>query len=57
MVIEFTVTANGQVKDTVIKSSSNRVFNRSSMAAVSQLSCAGQGQDIRVQAPLSFKLR
>ena len=57
VVIEFTVTANGQVKDTVIKSSSNRVFNRSSMAAVSQLSCQGQGQDIRVQAPLSFKLR
>jgi len=57
VVIEFTVTANGQVKDAVIKSSSNKAFNRSSMSAVSQLSCAGQGQDIRVQAPLSFKLR
>lgn len=57
VVIEFTVTASGQVKDTVIKSSSNRLFNRASLAAVSQLSCQGQGQDIRVQAPLSFKLR
>jgi len=32
VVIEFTVGANGQIKDVVIKSSSNRVFNRSSMS-------------------------
>ena len=57
VVIEFTVAANGQIKDVVIKSSSNRVFNRSSMAVVSQLSCQSGGQDIRVQAPISFKIR
>jgi len=57
VVIEFTVTASGQVKDTVIKSSTNRVFNRASMAVVSELKCQGQGQDIRAQAPISFKLR
>jgi protein TonB len=57
VVIEFTVTANGQVRDAVIKSSTNRVFNRPSVAAVSDLRCQGQGQDIRVQAPISFKLR
>ena len=57
VVIEFTVTAAGEVKDTVIKSSTNRVFNRASMAVVSQLTCKGQGQDVRVQAPISFKLR
>lgn len=57
VVIEFTVAANGQIKDAVIKSSSNRAFNRVSMGAVSQLSCQSGGQDIRVQAPLSFKLR
>ncbi len=57
VVIEFTVGANGQVKDAVIKSSSNRVFNRASMAVVSQLSCQSGGQDIRVQAPISFKIR
>ena len=56
--IEFTVTASGQVKDTVIKSSSNRVFNRASMAVgFASCKCQGQGQDIRVQAPISFKLR
>ena len=57
VVIEFTVTSGGQVKDAAIKSSTNRAFNRASMAAVSQLNCQGQGQDIRVQAPISFKLR
>ncbi|HTN48234.1 MAG TPA: TonB family protein [Burkholderiaceae bacterium] len=57
VVIEFTVSGAGQVKDVVIKSSSNRVFNRSSMAVVSELKCAGQGHDIRVQAPISFKIR
>jgi protein TonB len=57
VVIEFTVAANGSVKDAVIKSSSNRVFNRASMAVVSQLSCQSAGQDIRVQAPISFKIR
>jgi len=57
VVIEFTVGANGQIKDVVIKSSSNRVFNRSSMSVVSQLQCQSGGQDIRVQAPISFKIR
>jgi protein TonB len=57
VVIEFTVAANGQIKDAVIKSSSNRAFNRAAMGAVGQLSCQSGGQDIRVQAPLSFKLR
>ena len=57
VVIEFTVGASGQIKDTVIKSSSNRAFNRAAMGAVGQLSCQSGGQDIRVQAPLSFKLR
>jgi protein TonB len=57
VVIEFTVGANGQIKDAVIKSSSNRAFNRSSMAVVSQLQCQSGGQDIRVQAPISFKIR
>lgn len=57
VVIEFTVTASGQVKDPVIKSSTNRVFNRASMAVVDRLTCQGQGQDVRVQAPIGFKLR
>jgi protein TonB len=58
VVIEFTVAANGSIRDVVVKSSTNRVFNKPSLAAVqNRLQCQGQGQDIRVQAPLSFKLR
>jgi protein TonB len=54
---EFTVAANGQVKDFVIKSSSHRVFNRPVQQAVqTRLTCKGQGRDIRVQLPFSFKL-
>lgn len=54
---EFTVGANGQIRDIVIKSSSNRIFNRTVTQAVqTRLTCKGQGQDIRVQLPFSFKL-
>jgi protein TonB len=58
VLIEFTVTANGQIRDPVIRSSTNRIFNRVSLNVVqTRLSCQGQGQDIRVQAPVSFKIR
>lgn len=57
VVIEFTVAGNGQIKDAVIKSSTNRIFNRAAMGAVGDLRCQSGGQDIRVQAPLSFKIR
>ena len=55
--VEFTITATGQVKDAVIKSSSNRVFNKAALNAVqNRLVCKGQGQDVRVVAPIAFKL-
>jgi len=58
VVIEFTVAANGQIRDPVIRSSTNRIFNRPSLSVVqSRLQCQGQGQDVRVQAPIVFKIR
>jgi len=58
VLIEFTVTAAGEIKNVEIKSSTNRIFNRVALAAVqSKLTCQGQGQDVRVQAPVSFKIR
>jgi len=58
VLIEFTVTASGEIKNVEIKSSSNRVFNRAALSAVqSGLTCQGQGQEVRVQAPVSFKIR
>ncbi len=57
VLIEFTVTANGQIRDPVIRKSSHRIFNRVSLAVVNRLQCQGQAQDIRVQAPVSFRIR
>lgn len=57
VVIEFTVTASGQIRDPVIRQSSNRIFNRVSLSTVSRLNCPGQGRDVRVQAPIDFKIR
>jgi len=58
VLLEFTVTGSGEIKDVEIKSSSNRIFNRVALDAIqSGLSCKGQGQDVRVQAPVSFKIR
>jgi protein TonB len=57
VLIEFTVAGDGAIKDVQIKSSSNRIFNRPSLSAVQNLKCQSQGQDVRVQAPVSFKIR
>lgn len=57
VLIEFTVTAGGQIKDPQIRQSSHRIFNRVSLNVVQRLQCQGQGQDIRVQAPVSFRIR
>jgi len=58
VLIEFTVAGDGQIKNVEIKSSSNRIFNRAALSAVqSGLACQGQGHDLRVQAPVSFKIR
>lgn len=54
---EFTVSANGTIRDIEIKKSSNRIFDRPVRQAIqTRLTCKGQGQDIRVQLPFSFKL-
>lgn len=57
VVVEFTVTAAGEVKDAVIKSSTHSVFDRASLAAAAKLRCKSTGRDSRVQVPIGFKLR
>jgi protein TonB len=56
VLVEFTVAVNGEIKDIDVKSSSNRVFNSVSVNAVRQFKCNGQGREVRVQVPFSFKL-
>lgn len=56
VLIEFTVTASGEVSGVDVKSSSNPVFNSVSISAVRQFRCTPQPRDIRVQVPFVFKL-
>ncbi len=56
VMIEFTLTASGEIKDIDVKSSSNRVFNSTAINATRQFQCTAQPRDVRVQVPYSFKL-
>ena len=56
VLVEFTVTASGEIKDIDIKSSSNRAFNSASINATRMFKCNAQARDVRVQVPYSFKL-
>jgi protein TonB len=55
VMVSFTVGPNGEVKNVAIKSSTHRVFNRHSVALVSQFKCIGQGRDVEMLVPLSFR--
>jgi protein TonB len=57
VLIEFTVAADGRVKDVAVARSSNRIFNRVAVRAAESMSCQGQGQDIRVVLPVGFTLK
>ncbi len=56
VVVRFVVSAKGEIRDPAIVSSSNRVFNSVSLSAVRQFTCIGQGVDVTVEVPISFKL-
>lgn len=56
VVIEFTVSGNGQIKDVTVVRSSHNVFTQAATQAVGQLNCIGQGHDIRVRVPFGFRL-
>lgn len=53
----FVVTAAGEIKNIAIVGSSNRVFNSVVTQAVQQFGCRGQGQDVTVEAPFTFRLK
>jgi protein TonB len=56
VLIEFTVAADGSIRDIDIKSSSDRVFNNVSVNAVRQFKCNALGRDVRVSVPFVFTL-
>ena len=53
---QFVVGADGDIRDLRILSSSNRAFNGAVMSALMQFSCIGQGRDVSVEVPFSFRL-
>jgi protein TonB len=55
VIVEFLVSATGAVGDVTIVKSTNRLFNAVATAAVGQLHCVGQGQNVRVQVPFVFE--
>ena len=54
--IQFTLTASGEVKDVKTLRATHPIFARSSARIVSEYKCAGQGRDVIVTVPFGYKL-
>jgi protein TonB len=54
--IQFTVSAAGEVKDIKVLSASHAIFARNSARIVGEYKCAGQGHDVIVKVPFGYKL-
>lgn len=54
--VEFTLGATGRIRDVRAVHASHPVFARSSMRIVQAFECAGQGHDLVVQVPFSYRL-
>jgi periplasmic protein TonB len=61
VIVRFVVAGGvggaGEIKNIAIASSSNRIFNNVVTQAVQQFGCRGQGQDVVVEAPFTFRLK
>jgi periplasmic protein TonB len=57
VIVRFVVAGGGEIKNVTIFSSSNRIFNNVVTQAVQQFGCRGQGQDVVVEAPFTFRLK
>jgi periplasmic protein TonB len=57
VIVRFVVAGAGEIKNVTIISSSNRIFNNVVTQAVQQFGCRGQGQDVVVEAPFTFRLK
>jgi len=55
-VIQFTLTAAGEVKDIKAIRSTHQIFARNSIRIVSEYKCQGQGRDLTVTVPFGYKL-
>ena len=55
-VIQFTLSANGELKDIKTISASHPIFARNSIRLVGEYKCQAQGRDVLVQVPFGYKL-
>jgi len=54
--IQFTLSATGELKDIKAVNASHQIFARNSIRIVSEYKCKGQGRDVIVTVPFSYKL-
>jgi protein TonB len=54
--ILFTLAPSGEVKNVQVEHASNSIFGRAAVRVVSAFKCQGQGRDVQVRVPFSFKL-
>jgi periplasmic protein TonB len=54
--IQFTLTASGEIKDIKALRSSHAIFARNSIRIVGEYKCQGQGRDVLVTVPFGYKL-
>lgn len=54
--IQFTLGPNGEIKDIKTLKASNQIFARNSIRLVGEYKCTGQGRDVTVTVPFSYKL-
>ena len=54
--IQFTLTASGEIKDIKALRASNPIFARNSIRIVGEYKCTGQGRDVIVTVPFGYKL-
>ena len=54
--VQFTLSASGEIKDVKVLKSTHPIFARTSMRLVSEYKCQGQGKDVLVQVPFGYKM-
>jgi len=54
--VGFTLTAAGEIKNVTVERASHAIFGRASTRVVNEFKCQGQGRDVQVRVPFSFKL-
>jgi len=56
VLIQFTLGANGEMKDLKAVQATHGIFARAALAIAAEFKCQGQGHDVVVQVPFSYKL-